>query len=406
MPKSDVKLLKVDSSANNNKFYNMHDNNDGTFTVTYGRVGTDGVTKDYDIYDWEAKLESKLRKGYKDITANTREIQGYVPVSDAEIDKLLNAFLENSRQFVSNYTEINTLTQAAQDEVQNYINNLAKNIDIPNPDNTVLNAFNRDLLKIFEYIPRKMSKVKDELANNLNERQRIIKREQDLLDNIIALSKNIPKQGASQTIEESFGFTMTKCSSEEIDFIKQRLSEDGFTRYRFKRAWKINTPSREDGFKEYLENNGLKENKKNVKFYWHGTGTENILSIMSTGLLIRPSNVTTTGSAYGHGIYNAPNADKASGYTSIAGAAWKGSNSRVAYMFLNAVITGKQFDVQDNYETYGNISIRNLDGDKFSQQDLGYHSIYAHAGGYLKRDEVIVYNENQVACRYLVEFEV
>jgi len=75
-------------------------------------------------------------------------------------------------------------------------------------------------------------------------------------------------------------------------------------------------------------------------------------------------------------------------------------------MFLNAVIVGNVFDCKDNYDKYGNISIYNLDGDKFSQADLGYHSIYAHAGGYLKRDEVIVYNQNQVACRYLIEFSV
>lgn len=405
MPKSDVKLLKVDASANNNKFYNFHDNGDNTFTVTYGRVGTDGVNKTYEMWYWDELYKKKTDKGYKDVTGNTREVVGYIPVSDAEINKLLNAFLENSRQFVSNFTETNMLTQAAQDEVQDYINRLAKNMDVKNPDNLTLNAFNKDLLKIFEYIPRKMSSVQSGLAQHLDDRQRIIKREQDLLDNIVALSKSAPKQGATQTIEDAFGFTLTNCSSAEIDFIKDRLQKDGFYRYKFNRAWKINTPAREDGFKEYLENNKLKDNDKNVKLYWHGTGTENILSIMSTGLKIRPSNVSTTGSMYGNGIYSAPNADKASGYTSIAGSYWKGGDKNVAYMFLNAVITGKQYDVKDNYETYGGITIRNLDGDKFSSADLGYHSVYAHAGGYLKRDEVIVYNENQVACRYLIEFK-
>lgn len=406
MPKSDVKLLKVDASANNNKFYNFHDNGDNTFTVTYGRVGTDGVNKTYEIWYWDELYSKKTGKGYKDVTGNTREVVGYIPVSDAEINKLLNAFLENSRQFVSNFTETNMLTQAAQDEVQDYINRLAKNMDVKNPDNLTLNAFNKDLLKIFEYIPRKMSSVQSGLAQHLDDRQRIIKREQDLLDNIVALSKSAPKQGATQTIEDAFGFTLTNCSSAEIDFIKDRLQKDGFYRYKFNRAWKINTPAREDGFKEYLENNKLKDNDKNVKLYWHGTGTENILSIMSTGLKIRPSNVSTTGSMYGNGIYNAPNCEKAIGYSSITGSYWKGGTESVAYIFLNAVITGKQYDVKDNYETYNNIKIHDLDGDKFSSADLGYHSVYAHAGGYLKRDEVIVYNENQVACRYLIEFSV
>ena len=127
---------------------------------------------------------------------------------------------------------------------------------------------------------------------------------------------------------------------------------------------------------------------------------------MANGLLVRPSNVSYSGSCYGNGIYNAPNADKASGYTSIAGSCWKGGSSRVAYMFINAVIMGKQFDCKDNYEKFDGMPIHSLDEEKFTKHNLGYDSVYAHAGGYLKRDEAIVYNQNQVACRYLVEFSV
>lgn len=405
MGKADVKLLMV-TSDNHNKYYNLHDNGDNTFTVKYGRVGVTETTKVYSISEWDRILKAKLGKGYKDVTANSLRVSEYASVSDAEINTLLNAFLENSRQYVSHFTESTGISDAAADEAQNHINNMAKNIDIPNPDQTTLNAFNKELLKLFEIIPRKMKKVQDDLCNDLDNRQSYIVREQSLLDNLVNMSKNMPSSSGTQTIEDVFGFTITKCTQAEIDFIKNKLAKDGFYRYTFNRAWKINTPSREKGFEEYLENNHLANDDTNVKLYWHGTGTENILSIMANGLLVKPSNVYTSGSMYGNGIYNAPNADKASGYTSIAGSYWKGGSSNVAYMFINAVIMGKQYDVKDNYEKYGGIAIRNLDGDKFSSADLGYHSIYAHAGGYLKRDECIVYNQNQVACRYLVEFKV
>lgn len=403
MGRLDVKLLMV-TDNNNNKFYNMHDNGNGTFTAHWGRFGTNGTITTYPIEKWDATYNSKLKKGYKDITGNTAKVGEYVPVSDAEINRLLNTFLENSRQYVSHFTESTAISDDAAADYQKRINNMAKLIDV-DPKGIDLNAFNKELLQCMTIIPRRMKDVRDKLCYSINERPNIVSREQSLLDNLIMQTKNAPSTSGNQTIEDAFGFSITKCTQAEIDFIKDKLQKDGFYRYTFNRAWKINNPTREKGFEEYLENNHLKNNDKNVKMYWHGTGTENILSIMANGLLIKPSNASYSGSMFGLGIYNAPNADKAAGYTSIAGSYWKGGSSNVAYMFINAVIMGKPYEVKDNYETYNGITIRNLDNDKFSSADLGYHSVYAHAGGYLKRSEAIVYNPNQVACRYFVEFK-
>lgn len=411
----DVKLICV-TADNHNKFYEMHDNGNGTWTASYGRVGKAPQTKVYSMYEWEKKYYEKLHKGYQDVTSNTKTIVDYLPHSDAEIDRLLNALLETSRQYVSKYAKSDFINQKAAQEAQDCINRMAKNIDITNPTPRDIDLFNRDLIQLFVIIPRVIDNTRDEIVQfntlknrNGKDRADIVKKEQALLDNMTTLSaqKKVNAGGASSTIEDAFGFTLTKCTNAEIDFIKDRLAKDRFTRYTFSRAWKINTPAREKGFEEYLENNHLDNNSKNVKMYWHGTGTENILSILSNGLLIKPSNASYySGSMFGQGIYNAPNADKASGYTSISGSYWRGGASNTAYMFLNAVIMGKQYDVKDNYETYGGIRIYNLDGDKFSSADLGYHSVYAHAGSSLRRDECIVYNQNQVACRYLIEFKV
>jgi len=402
----DVKLIMV-TAANNNKFYNMHDNGDGTFTAHYGRVGTDGTRIDYPMSKWNAQYNAKVKKGYTDITDNNKQVIGYTALTDSELNTLVETFLQNSRQFVSNTTNVKQLSTAKASEFQDHLNKMTVIVNTGNGTVTELNNFNQHLIELFKLVPRTMSRVQDYLIQtwDVNRMNQKIVREQSLLDNIVILEKKQPTK-AGQTIPEVFGFDIAKATPQEVDFIKDRLAKDGFTRFSVNRVFKVSTPSREQGFLEYLENNNLKNNDTNVKFYWHGTGEENLLSILSTGLLIKPSNASHCGSAFGVGIYNAPNADKASGYTSIAGSYWKGGYKRTAYMFLNAVIVGNVFDCKDNYDKYGNISIYNLDGDKFSQADLGYHSIYAHAGGYLKRDEVIVYNQNQVACRYLIEFSV
>lgn len=67
--KKDVNLICTEGSSN--KYYNFHDNGDGTFTATYGRIGS---TKQQAIYSspmWDVKLKEKLKKGYRDVTTVT-----------------------------------------------------------------------------------------------------------------------------------------------------------------------------------------------------------------------------------------------------------------------------------------------------------------------------------------------
>ena len=51
MGNPDIKLLMV-TDVNNNKFYYMHDNENGTFSATWGRYGTSGKVTTYDISKW------------------------------------------------------------------------------------------------------------------------------------------------------------------------------------------------------------------------------------------------------------------------------------------------------------------------------------------------------------------
>lgn len=120
---------------------------------------------------------------------------------------------------------------------------------------------------------------------------------------------------------------------------------------------------------------------------------------MANGLMIRPANAAYCGSAFGDGIYSAPSPNKSYNYTRYDSQ----RNSR--WMFVNAIITGNTFDCTNNTDRIGKIRICDLDGNSFSQLNLGYHSVHAHSSSssYIRRDEVIVYNSSQVACKFLVE---
>lgn len=424
----DVKLVMV-TENNNNKFYNMHDNGNGTFTVTWGRVGTSGSQTTYGINEWQSKYNSKVKKGYQDISKTTTVTKGYKAESDPEIENLLTHLLAISRQYVSNQTDIGTLNASAIAEVQDLINTLtsvkseyagadsykewikSRGIaDTPQAKEKFIkecaDKFNRALLKIWTIIPRKIKNVRDAVYNpgiqlpNSGDLDKYISNEQSLLDNIILQSKATNNANGVNTISEAFGFSFVKASAEETEFIKDKIAKESDSgSFRVKNVFKVANPVRDAEFEDYLQNNGLKNNKTNVKLYWHGTGPENVLSIMSNGLIIRPANAAYCGSAFGDGIYSAPSPNKSYNYTRQDSA----RSSR--WMFVNAVITGKSFDCTNNYDRIGNIRICDLTGNSFSQLNLGYHSVHAHANSasYIRRDEVIVYNKAQVACRYLVE---
>lgn len=136
--------------------------------------------------------------------------------------------------------------------------------------------------------------------------------------------------------------------------------------------------------------------KSNVWPLWHGTRVENMVGIISRGLLIRPSGVVYCGCAFGSGIYFAENSTKSCGYTGCKGAYWSsGVVSDRAYLFLNDVIVGNPHIVYDSQY--------------FQKPPKGTHSVYALPGRSLYNSENITYAQSgsgqQHQLRYIIEFQ-
>ena len=53
-------------NSNHNKFYKMEKDkiDSSTFSVRYGRIGTNGTKVEYPIWNWNKVLQSKIKKGY------------------------------------------------------------------------------------------------------------------------------------------------------------------------------------------------------------------------------------------------------------------------------------------------------------------------------------------------------
>lgn len=124
---------------------------------------------------------------------------------------------------------------------------------------------------------------------------------------------------------------------------------------------------------------------------FHGTRNENILSVMQSGLKIKPSSAIHTGSMFGRGIYFADCSTKSANYCCGYNNSSTG-NLDTNYLFVCDVATGKIKEYNDaKVDLY--------------KAPHGFNSVMGKRGKSLIHNEYIVYNTNQVKIKYIIEFK-
>lgn len=395
-------LVMVTAGANNNKYYDMKPQGD-MWVATYGRIGSGSQTRTYSKREWDKKYNEKIRKGYidqtdliQDLISTEKPTQSeYKEIDNAEIAAIVERLQAMAKKAISeNYTvSSNKVTQAMVDEAQNIITGLLNITDVK--------SFNEELLKLFTTIPRKMSSVSSYIARDNGEFNKIISREQDLLD--IMKGQVVQKQVVEETKEtkpindntilEHLGLEFEECSNEDIATIKVAL---GSCSDKFHKAWKVKNLRTQKRFDDFVKENNIKD----VRLLFHGSRNENWWSIINSGLMLRPTNAVITGKMFGYGIYYAPKARKSLGYTSLSGSYWARGSSSSGFMALMDVAYGKPYDVYSFDSKYYNFNYEEL-----QKNCPGANCLHAHEGNMLRNDEIIVYKEEQCTIKYLVELK-
>lgn len=398
-------LLMVSPGANNNKYYRMSANGDGSWTAEYGRVGSSPQKRTYADSQWNAKYNEKIRKGYVDQTDLVRDIVSvekpkgssvYKPIEDQAIAEIVSRLQAMAKKAIDENYNIssNKVTQAMVDEAQTLITDLLSITDV--------DLFNQTLLKLFTVIPRKMGNVKSFLANSSDDFPKIIKSEQDLLDVMKGQVVQKAAESAIQTedntdpqmtILEAMGLVFGPCSVQDEKKIIELLGDCAGN---FKAAWSVKNLKTQEKFDQFCR----QENITNRKLLWHGSRNENWWSIINTGLVLRPTNAVITGKMFGYGIYSATKARKSLGYTSLSGSYWSHGTSKTAFMALMDLAYGKPYDVYSFDRKFSQLNYENLQ--KISP---GANCLHAHAGSMLRNDEIVVYREEQMTIKYLVELK-
>lgn len=397
-------LVMVTAGANHNKYYDMQPNGE-MWVAKYGRVGSSSQTRTYSKYEFEKKYREKIRKGYVDQTDLVQDLISvekpkvkpeYRPIDNPVINEIVERLQSMARKVISeNYTvSSNKVTQAMVDEAQDIITGLLSITDVK--------QFNDELVRLFTTIPRKMSSVSSYIANKPDDFNKIIHREQDLLD--VMKGQVVQKQIVDKaeeddepinniTVLEALGLEFDECSKDDIATIKVAL---GSCADKFHKAWKVKNIKTQARFDKFVEDNNIKD----VRLLFHGSRNENWWSIIQSGLVLRPTNAVITGRMFGDGSYFSPTARKSMGYTSLMGSYWARGSSASGFMALMSVAYGKPYNVYSfNSDFYS------LDYDRLQKKCKGANCLHAHAGSMLRNDEIVIYKEEQSTIKYLVEIK-
>lgn len=402
-----TRLVMV-TADNNNKFYNMTPAGTSEFLAEWGRIGESRVQKKtYPTADWDRIYKEKTKKGYEDVThlfleAATKKT--FKDITDTQVSQLVTKLLAYSKKSVQeNYTISSEAVTASQvSEAQGLLNELAPLISIGAEKDVI----NKSLLRLYSIIPRRMKNVRNHLVSvdqvqsddELTVIRTLVDNEQKTLDVMsgqVQMQTNTSDTETEQSILDVLGVTIEVGADSDRDFVRNMMQGDG------RELRQVYLVKHLSGYQQYTDRmmrilSDKTTNPKTEKF-WHGSRNENWISILQSGLKIRPSNAVLTGSMFGDGIYYADKYRKSAGYSSLAGAYWTGGNSKTAFLAVMNVHVGKQLEVlRHSSDCY-----------RFNAEYLrnkgNYDSVFAKGGADLRNNEYIVYQENQSTIHYLVE---
>lgn len=363
-----------------NKIFRML-STENRIDVEFGHIGNKLYKKSYPLSVWDEIYQEKIKCGYVDQTGllNNNNVVTLKLSQTESINEVLENLRAISRQMISDNYRGNMVN--VSEEAINKSKELLKKLEIT--ENVY--DFNSILFELFSMIPRKMNNVIQNTAKDQGDFYKIIERENDLLRNLQVLK--------TDSVSPDIPIICRECTSDEITKIRSMLDTSSLRK--FKRAWSVNNPEIDQKFSSYMKKNNIKKTRE----LFHGSRSENWWSILTTKLLLQPSNVVKSGAMFGRGIYFADKADKSMGYTSIRDSRHAAGKSDKGYLAIYEVATGHEYDVK-----IWKSSMTDLNESLFIREHKDCNSLHAHAGVNLINDEYIVYNENACRIKYFLEF--
>lgn len=412
----EIRLILSEVDGNANKFWTGQLFDNGDVQTIWGRVGYSPQSKIFrgaGDHFLSKKHSEKIRKGYSELrtVSTTDSVKNTVVKNDrlAEIARkqiaanprlssLIDRLVASNIHHITSSTQISfnkdtglfstplgIVTPDGISEARNILANIKRYFDQPQQVRPLVSQYLR-------IIPHNVG-MRFDVADIFPDNDVAIQRENDTLDQLessyAALGKTKPviKDDKPETEEKIFSVSMDflESSDNEYDaivawFAKTNKAMHHYTGKRVHQIYKVVMDTMEAEYDAKLGNHTR---------VWHGTSQANLLSILKSGLKVSPpSTAYIAGKMFGNGIYGSQTASKSLGYTF---GRWGGATSDSGWLFVCDFAMGNAYYPK----SYG-----------FSSLPHGYHSCWAlPANTGLHNDELIVYRNNQVRIKYLLEIK-
>lgn len=412
-------LVMADSKNNNNKFYEIRMDENGDVHVRYGRV--DGAeqkaVKGNGPHVFERVAREKKAKGYKEVEVILKDDQGKVQRTLSEVakrdvignDPILGALLERLVQInrhelmaasggritIENgqvRTPVGLITMGSVQSAKTVLGNLQGMVDKRQTEtNAYLDALNQYLTLVPQKVPHSRGWGPGFFATHTS-----FQRQSDLLEQLeasITALENAPAPADDENAipdERLFAYSIRPVSDQKaidkIDaFFRSQVNRQHVSsRLKLKAVYEMVNPEAHGRYAT------AKKRVGNEMRLWHGTRACNLLSIFKSGLIIPRTaggNFTISGRMFGDGLYFSDQSTKSLNYS--YGYWGHGGYDANCFMFLCDVAMGKTHTPSAS-------------GDG---RRAGYDSCFAKAGkSGVQNNEMIVYDIDQAALRYLCEF--
>lgn len=421
MAKIEKMLVCVDSKdtkaggtgKDHNKFYRASYAN-GTIYYEYGRIGQTSTKgqKGGSEADYEKLIRSKMKKGYVEVDVHQSEDLSVTANKDERVVKAIAADPQ-VEAVVKQLVAVNKhdlfegkfdLTIDVDGAIRTHIGVLtSKTI---NKARTLLNRILKgemDLIKeYFILIPHvvPIGTPLTQIVSDWEDEKRVFNQ---LAQSVTDYEENKDKQAKVEIADDEFAslfsVKLTPASADEINQIKaffDKTKNDqhyGASRMKVVDALVINYSD-----EEVAKYENVHAKLGNVQQLWHGTTAQNVLNILRKGLFCPKETDRTygiTGRMFGNGVYLSDQSTKSLNYS--RGGWGQQNNSDISFMFLTDTAMGREFKPKEGTHRMGDIPRLARDG--------GYDSITVEAGNYVRNNEMIVWDTDQIRLRYLVMFK-
>lgn len=271
-------LIMVDFKDNHNKFYEMTETSNG-IDVKYGRVGEEIRTHHYNSWEksFETLYNSKISKGYKDVTNNHTEDKKettFKEEEDKEVAKLAEElYIARQKLLHEHYTNPTNVNKNMIYSAKECISLLEDCI----LQNRPYWRFEEVLEELCHVIPRK-SIYPHGVQYSTSQMIEIAEKERELIDALEAelkIHESIIKK-EDKTLFENLGLNIRPCTYAEEDEILSLMNRSADKSECMTHAYRVINPETTKAYEKCKSDMNIPDS--GCRLLFHGSGNGNVKS--------------------------------------------------------------------------------------------------------------------------------